>query len=460
MPSASVQLQQQRATLLVVCIAQFLMPFMMSAVGIALPTIGLEFGASARQLGLVETAYVAAAAMCLLGMGRLGDICGRRRIFRLGLVLFSLTGGLIALAPTIVTVIGLRFAQGVGGSMVMATTMAMVITAFPEGQRGRALGIAVAAVYAGISCGPFFGGLLVSALGWRALFWLVPLLGGLAFVVASRHLAVEAAAAAGEPLDVRGWLVYALAIGLLVVAATRLPQPWAWPLLLAGALLLGLFVVLQARTPYPLLQVALLRHNAAFALGNLAALLNYAGTFGLTFFLSLYLQLLRGYSPREAGSLLLLQPLVQALLSPLCGRWSDHWPAQRLATAGMLLCALGLWQASRIDLHTSLAGLVVLLLVLGAGFALFSSPNTRVVLSSVPARHLGMASGLAAAMRTLGMTGSMALILLLLNHHLGATVIGVAQAPAFLAAMTASLRLFAGLCLLAVLVSGSRWWRG
>jgi len=160
------------ATLLVVCAAHFLMPFMMSAVGVALPAIGREFAATALQLGLVETSYVLSASIFLLAMGRLGDIHGRRRVFQYGIVIFTLAGGSIALAPTIEVLLALRFLQGMGGAMVMATALAMVVSVFPPAERGKALGIAVASVYAGISCGPFLGGVLVTELGWRWIFYL------------------------------------------------------------------------------------------------------------------------------------------------------------------------------------------------------------------------------------------------------------------------------------------------
>ncbi|MBE9487457.1 MAG: MFS transporter, partial [Chloroflexi bacterium] len=158
------------AILFAVCMAHFLMPFMMSAVGIALPDMGREFSASAMQLGLVETTYVLSASIFLLAMGRFGDIHGRRKIFQLGILVFTLIGGLISQAWSIEAVIALRFLQGMGGAMVMATTMAIVVSTFPPNERGKALGIAIASVYAGISCGPFFGGMLVSAFGWRSLF--------------------------------------------------------------------------------------------------------------------------------------------------------------------------------------------------------------------------------------------------------------------------------------------------
>lgn len=413
------QQSSRGATLFAVCMAHFLMPFMMSAVGVALPSMGREFSASALQLGLVETTYVLSASIFLLAMGRFGDIYGRRRVFQTGILAFTAVGGLISQAWSIEAVIVLRFLQGMGGAMVMATTMAIVVSAFPTEERGKALGIAIASVYAGISCGPFFGGHLVALLGWRSLYYLLIPLGLTTWVVVRLKMRQDWAEAAGEPFDWPGALLYAPSVLLLMVAVTNLKQGWwAWALLLLAHVGFALFLRRQGRTPYPLLDVALLRNNRVFALSNLAALFNYAATFGVTFFLSLYLQYVKGMGPQQAGTVLIVQPVVQTLFSPLCGRLSDRIPAPWVATAGMGLCALGLAVAAGLDATSPLPQVLALLVLLGAGFALFSSPNVSVIMGSVEPRHLGVASGLNSTMRTFGMMSSMLIITLIFSMRL------------------------------------------
>jgi EmrB/QacA subfamily drug resistance transporter len=447
----------QTATLVVVCVAHFLMPFMMSAVGIALPVLGREFSASAVQLGLVETTYVLSASVFLLAMGRLGDLVGRRQIFRLGLAIFTVSGGLISQAWSIHSVILLRFFQGMGGSMVMATTMAMVVTAFPASQRGRALGIATASVYAGISCGPFLGGSLVSWLGWRSIFYLCVPLGIMAFSVATVKLTEEGATAKGESFDWRGWIIYALSILALISGVMRLNRGGGWWLLaMMGVCGLILFLWYEARQPYPLLNTNLLRHNRMFALSNMAALFNYAGTFGITFFLSLYLQYVKGFPPHTAGLVLIAQPIVQTVFSPVCGRLSDRFPAAKVATLGMFLCAVGIGAAATISKTTSLAFIVLLLVVLGAGFALFSTANTSAIMGSVAARDLGVASGFSASMRTLGMMASMAIITVMFSFYLGEQSVTLATQNEFIQSMQVSLMVFSGLCIVAIVSSFGR----
>ncbi|MDW7709198.1 MAG: MFS transporter [Deferrisomatales bacterium] len=445
------------ATLLAVGAVHFLIPFMMSAVGIALPSIGRELGASARGLGLVETAYVTSAAVFLLPMGRLGDIRGRRRVFQWGLGVFTLVGGLLSLSRSIEALILLRFLQGMGGAMVNATGLAMVVSVFPPEERGKALGLTVASVYLGISCGPFLGGALVAAAGWRSLFVLSCALGAAALLLVSRRLQGEWAQARGEPFDWLGSLVYGISILLLVGGASSLARwPWAWGVAAAGVAGLVFFAVLESRTAHPILDVRFLRGNRLFLFSSLGALLNYASTFGVTFFLSLYLQYVRGMSPWEAGTVLFLQPLVQALLSPACGRLADRYPPERVATAGMALCAVGVGAAATVTADTPLPTLLFLLAVLGTGFALFSSPNTSAIMGSVPSRFYGLASGVTATMRTLGMMVSMTIVTLAFSVFMGGSPVTPETREAFLASMRAALFTFSLLCVAGVAASALR----
>ncbi|MCK4622125.1 MAG: MFS transporter [Desulfuromonadales bacterium] len=439
------------AILFAVCMAHFLMPFMMSAVGIALPDMGREFSASAMQLGLVETTYVLSASIFLLAMGRFGDIHGRRKIFQLGILVFTLIGGLISQAWSIEAVIGLRFLQGMGGAMVMATTMAIVVSTFPPNERGKALGIAIASVYAGISCGPFFGGMLVAAFGWRSLFYLAIPLGLITFIVTRLKMQEEWAEAKGEPFDWAGLLIYGPSILLLIAGVSNLSKGWwAWGLLLASNLGLALFIWWESHNRYPILNVALLRDNRTFALSNLAALFNYAATFGVTFFLSLYLQYVKGMGPYQAGTVLITQPIMQTLFSPFCGRLSDRVPAELVATSGMALCAIGLAIAASLSADSSLLMVILLLVLLGAGFALFSSPNVNIIMGSVEPRYLGIASGLNSSMRTLGMMTSMMIITLIFSYLMHGQPVTAETQPAFLGSMRLALLIFCGLCVIGI----------
>lgn len=435
------------ALLLAVCIAHFMMPFMMSAVGVALPALGRDLSASAQQLGLVETTYALAAAVFLLSMGRLGDIHGRKRIFVYGLLVFSIFGGLISLSPSVEWLIVLRFFQGIGGAMVMATTMAMVVAAFPTEERGRALGIVVASVYAGISFGPLTGGFLVQHFGWRSLFYMMLPLGLLTYALVRRKIKEDWAEAKGEPFDFSGAFIYAIAVLLLFTGVVNVNRGlWAWGLIgLANLGLVG-FLVLEARVQYPILNVTLLTQNRVFAFSNMAAMFNYAATFGITFFMSLYLQYVQGYGPQQAGAILIVSPVVQTILSPACGRLADKIPAALVATTGMLFCAVALALAATLDTSSSMTLVYSLLIALGIGFALFSSPNISTIMGSVPTRYLGIASGMNASMRTFGMLSSMMIVTLVFTYVMPGVAVSAQTIDAFLHSMHISLLVFSGLC--------------
>ena len=439
------------AILFSICMAHFLNPFMLSAVGIALPVIGREFAASALQLGLVEMTFMLSMAIFLLAMGRLGDIHGRRKVFQLGLLLFAFSGGLISLSNSIEMLIALRFLQGLGGAMVNATTMAILVAAFEPQERGKALGIAIASVYAGISCGPFVGGFMVELFGWRSLFYLMVPFGLLTYLVTWIKIKQEWADSKGEPFDWKGALVYAPSILLLVYGVTHLKyNPGLWGLLILATVGLLLFFLVEKRVPYPMLDIRLLLENRVFALSNLAALFNYAATFGVTFFLSLYLQLVKGMGPHQAGTILIVQPIVQTLLSPICGRLSDRVPASILATLGMGSGAVGLAVAANLSADSSVTQVVLLLIFLGLGFALFSSPNVSMIMGSVQPRYLGVASGLSASMRTFGMLTSMTIITVIFSYLMQGKPVTPETQVAFLASMKLALLVFCGLCMVGI----------
>jgi len=439
------------AILFSICMAHFLNPFMMSAVGVALPVMGREFDATALQLGLVETVFMLSMVAFLLAVGRFGDLHGRKRIFQYGLLIFACAGGLISLTGSIEMVITLRFFQGIGGAMVNATTMAILVAAFPPEERGKALGIAIASVYAGISCGPFIGGFLIEFLGWRSIFFLMLPFGLTTWLVTRIKIKEEWADAKGEPFDWIGLLVYAPSILLLVFSVTNLRTGgWMWALLILSNLGLALFLLIESRSTHPMLDIRLLLENRVFALSNLAALFNYAATFGVTFFLSLYLQFVKGMEPHEAGTVLIVQPIVQTIFSPLCGRLSDRMSASILATAGMASCATGLAVAAFLQADSSLAQIVLLMVFLGFGFALFSSPNVSMIMGSVEPRHLGVASGLSASMRSMGMLSSMTIITLIFAWLMQGQSVTPETQTAFLASMRMALLIFCGLCIVGI----------
>jgi len=330
-----------QSVLLTTSIASFSTAFMGSSLNIALPIIGKEFGMDAIALGWVATGFTLAVAIFLVPFGRAADIHGRKRIFTIGMVAFAVTSLICGLSVSGEMLIVSRALQGVASAMMFATSAALLSSAYPPEERGRVLGINVATVYTGLSLGPFLGGILTQNLGWRSVFAAGLVLGLLAATVAIR-LKAEWAEARNERFDWVGSVIYGLSIAAVMVGLSRLPDMSGGVLAAAGIAGAVGFVAYEKRSTAPILNLSLFRSNRAFTLSSLAALINYLATTAVTFLLSLYLQYIKALTPQQAGVVLIAQPVLMAIFSPIAGRLSDRVEARIVASAGMTLTALGL----------------------------------------------------------------------------------------------------------------------
>jgi len=446
----------QRATLAVAMLTSFMTPFMGASVNLALPRLAAELGLDAVMLSWIATAYILAAVVFLLPFGRLADIHGRKRVFSAGVTGFLIGSVVAALARSGTMLIAARVIQGLGGGMVFGTATAILISVYPREQRGRVLGWSVASVYLGLSLGPPIGGWIVGEIGWRAIFWINAGLCACSLGLALRYLRAEWTEAAGEAFDLGGAAAYALSVIALMLGLGALPSARGAALLALAAAGLALFVRWEARSPSPLLDVRLLRDNRVFAFSNLAALINYAATFAVGFVLSLYLQYVKALTPQQAGLVMMSQPVMQALCSPLAGRVSDRVEPRLLSSAGMALTAAGLASLSFISEGSGLAHIGASLFVLGVGFGLFSSPNTNAVMGSVDRRQYGLASAVLSTMRMLGQMISMGLAALVVALFVGRTTIGPSNQAAFVQGARLLLGAFAALSVAGIFASLSR----
>ena len=443
----------KRVVLLVAAMASFLTPFMLSAVNVALPLIGREFSMDAVSLSWVATGYLLAAAIFLVPFGRLADIHGRKRFFVTGIVIYSSSALLAAASRSGAMLLVARVVEGAGGAMIFGTGTAMLTSVFPPQERGRALGINVAAVYMGLSLGPSLGGFLTQTWGWRSVFLTNIPLGLLIIVLATWKLQGEWAEARGEHFDLAGSVIYGLALLALMLGLSQLPEAVGAVLILVGVAGIVLVIPPEMRAASPVLDVSLFRGNRTFTFSGLAALINYSATFGVGFLLSLYLQYIKGLSPRDAGLVLLAQPLMQAIFSPLAGRLSDRVEPRIIASSGMGLTLLGLLTLTRLGESSSLGSIVISLLLLGFGFALFSSPNTNAIMSSVERRYYGVASGVMGTMRLLGQMISMGIVMLVFALVIGQVEITSDQFPLFLRSVKIDFAILSVLSVLGVIAS-------
>lgn len=443
----------QRSTLIVTTVTAFMAPFMLSSVNVALPALQAEFAADAVLLGWIATAYLLATAMVLVPAGKFADIHGRKKVFLAGIVVYTLGSFFAVLAPDIRWFLAMRAVQGLGAALFVTTSMALIASVFPPEKRGKGIGILVTAVYAGLATGPFAGGFLVQHFGWRSLFWVMLLLGTGSLLLALRFLRGEWAEAREEKFDLPGSLIYAAAVFCLVYGSTRMPEQVAWLLAAAGLLGLYLFFRLQRKAFSPIFPVTLLLENRVFLFSSLAALIHYGATFAVTFQLSIYLQYIKEMTPKSAGMVLMIQPVVMALFSAPAGRLSDRVEPRLLASAGMALTTLGLAVFVLLGAHTPVWLVAGNLALLGFGFALFSSPNMSAIMGSVARRQYGLASGTVATMRLLGQMGSMTVATIFLSIFIGRETIRPENYPLFLASMHACFLLFVFLCTVGIVFS-------
>jgi len=423
---------------------------MISSVNVALPAIQTDLGMNAVQLSWIATAYLLAVAVILLPAGKVADIHGRKKVFTAGLVAYTLASTAAAFAPNAAWLLVFRAVQGLGAGMFITTGMAILTSIFPPHKRGRAIGIYVAAVYVGLSVGPFAGGILVQQFGWRSIFLLMLPLGAGSTAITLVFLKGEWADSRHQQFDKTGSLIYAGAILSLIYGATTLPALTGFVLMLIGLTGLVLFFRQQQGAAHPIFEVSLFAENRTFTFSSLAALLNYSATFAVTFLISLYLQYLKGMPPRSAGMLLMAQPVVMAIFSPIAGRFSDRIEPRLLASSGMAITVAGMLVFTQLQASSGLTGIVCNLVLLGFGFALFSSPNMSAIMGSVSKEQYGIASGAVATMRLMGQMVSMAIATVVLALLVGHEAIGPDTFDRFLLSIRIVFTLSALLCAIGV----------
>ena len=442
--------------LFLIMLTSFINPFMGAAVNIAMPDMAKEFSMSATMMGWVAMSFLIASAAVLLPVGKLADITGRKQMFIYGNIVLMIASVLCAVAGSGIMLIAFRVLQGIGGAMMFGTGTAMITSAFPPEQRGRALGINVSAVYLGLTLAPLLGGFLTDLFGWRSIFWVTVPIGIIVVPLTYYTIKTEWKDAHGEKLDIRGSVVYIVSISMLMYGFSKLPDPVAILLSVAGLTGMVLFAKGEFRAPYPILNMRLFTANKTFAFSNLAALINYAATFAVTFILSLYLQYVKGLKPSDAGILLVTQPILMTVTASLSGRLSDKFDPRIIASSGMSLIVIGLGMLAFITEDTTNSFIIACMVVLGTGFGMFSSPNTNAVMSAVEKRFLGVASATLATMRLAGQMISMAIATLVVHSFLGESRIVPSNHGLFMQSLRVMFITFAILCVFGVFASMAR----
>jgi len=446
----------RRLILSLIIITSFINPFLGAAINIALPTISQEFSMGAVGMSWVAMAFLLSSAVFLVPLGKLADIKGRKLIFLIGNIIITATSILCAFAQSGGMLIGLRALQGIGSAMVFGTGVAIITSVFPPRERGKAIGITVTAVYIGLSLAPFLGGILTQYLGWRSIFYVTIPFGILVVWITRKYIKEEWADAKGEKFDLPGSIIYLLSMSAFMFGFSRIPETSA--IILASSGLLGLvgFTLMEMKVKFPVFNILLFTSNRLFAFSNLAALINYATTFAITFLLSLYLQYVQGLSPRDAGLILITQPVTMAIVASISGRLSDIYDPRILASTGMGIIVGGLVMLTLLTEQSRISYMILILAIVGFGFGMFSSPNTNAIMGSVDKKYLGIASATVGTMRLTGQMMSMGIATLILQIFIGNKPISAHLSTEFMTSMRATFFVFVILCTLGVFASLAR----
>ncbi len=405
----------QKITILVVLLTAFITSFTGSALNLAIPDISSYFSASASVSAWIVTGYTVTVALVSIPAGCLADRTGRKRILMFGLVIFSAASGAAAFSVSIMMLIISRGIQGIGAAMIFSTNTAILTENFSGSRRGSVLGYSLAATYVGLSAGPFLGGIINHNLGWRMIFAVTT----------------------------------AVSLAALLLAIKGIPA--------------GMTIESRSANLKPLLT------NRPFICSSLAALLNYGATFVVSYLLSIYLQVVMGFNSQTAGLILLVQPIIISILSPVAGKISDSVSPFKISAVGMAVCAVGiLFSVTVGKSSTQLLGspvfrslpisvplfiIIIVLVIVGAGSAFFSSPNTNAVMSTVAPEDYSFASSVLSTMRALGNTLGMLLITAVSKVYIGNTVLRQAGAHMITKTMMIVMIISAFLCVAGVVLA-------
>jgi len=440
----------------ILMITMFFNAFMAAAVNIAIPFIARDFDLNVVGISWVAMSFLLSSAMFLLPFGKVGDIFGRKKVFLYGIIVFTSSSFLCSVAPNGLMLIIFRFLQGIGGAMIMGTGMAIVTSVFPPKERGRMLGLMVSSVYLGLTAAPLLAGILTQAFGWQSIFVVSIVSGVIVLLATILNIKTDWIDSGHEKFDIGGSAIYMVSIFLFMYGFSKMPDNLGIVSTILGVAGFVIFVNFENKALHPILNINLFSKNRIFAFSNLAALINYAATSAITFLLSLYLQYVKGFDPRAAGTILITQPALMAITASFAGWLSDKVDSGILASIGMSIIVIGLVMLLNLDHQTSTTWLFSCLVILGLGFGTFSSPNTNSVMSSVEKKQMGIASATISTMRLIGQISSMAIATMIIHIYLGNAKLSSENTGLFIKSSKVIFIIFAVLCVIGVFASLAR----
>ncbi len=444
-------------TLAAVAFGLFMIMLDNTVVNVALPSIERDLHMSIASLEWIVTAYALTFAALLITGGKLADLYGRRLIFIVGLVVFTLSSLACGLAPNAGFLIGARAVQGVGAALMNPATLSIITATFPPRQRGQAIGIWAGVSALALAIGPLAGGLIVDNINWNWIFFVNVPVGALGIVVSRLVIAESRDTSHEQSIDVPGLVtsgggLFALSYALIEGNRHGWTSAEIVGLFAAAVILLVAFVLLELHQRLPMLDLSLFKIGA-FAGANVVAMLVTLAMFGVFFFVSLYVQNILHYSPTKAGAIFLPMTVLIILVAPFAGRWSDRIGSRWLMGTGMTLVGISLLLYQRIGLHSDFWTLLPAMVLGGIGMAMTMSPMTSAAMGAVPVDKAGVGSGVINSFRQVGGSLGIALMGAILASYIPAGVVGVAAAQDFVNGLHAALAVSAGIAFAAAAVA-------
>ncbi|MBR0455987.1 MAG: MFS transporter [Firmicutes bacterium] len=449
--------KEQKMALAVATGTSFTTAFSGSALNLAIPAMGTYFHMGAANVGWITTTYMLVIAAMAVPFGKIADSTSRRNMLVAGVAVFGAFSVLGIFAWSSATILITRAIQGIGAAMIFASNMPIAIDAFPGNERGKAIGIVTSGIYTGLALGPALGGLLNHLFGWKAIFLFGAAIALTSMILTFTGVPKDKQKRAGKTFDLAGNIAYVLMIACLIYGLTAINSfRFGWVILVCGVLLGVLFTHIELKSENPVIDVRIFAEDRVFTLSNLTALFNYSATFALGYLVSIYLQVAQGLTSQMAGLIMIAQPLFMALLSPRMGRLSDRIPAYKLASGGMAVCALTLLFFAFARVNMPIWAIFIALAVAGVGIALFSSPNTNVIMGCVPHSKFAVTNSLLSTMRTTGQTTGMAIVTIVVSATVGNLSLYEVPVTDLIHTMHICFLIFTALCILGIFMSLQR----
>ena len=446
-------IMESKNLLLLICtVLSFFTVFAVNAVTIVIPSIAAEYGMSNIMQNWVTIIFLLVVAVLSVPAGQISAKYGLKKVTRICIILFILISIINVCVTTQEQFLACRLVLGISLAFINVTSMAMIVSAFPANERGKALGINITGVYIGLSLSPVIGGILDHNLGWRSVVLFgVPFLFVILFLLSTK-IKEEWTSFENVPLDVKGSITYGIGMVLFMYGFTILNTGLGIFLTLLAIVILAIFALIELREKHPVFDIRFFK-NKEFLSANFASLCAYLATYAVTTILNYHLQYIKGLDSQTAGIILLVAPLCQVVLAPIAGRLSDKFVPQILAALGMALGTISLFLFSFLNGDTSMNFLIVSMIIYGIGFGLFSPPNTNVIMSSVPPKDTSVASAAVATMRTVGQAMSMGILTLVFAFIMGDVAIIEPYYPLLVQSCQLTCMICIILCILSVFAS-------